>query len=93
MKIGSTVECINDAGINPIGICTAPKKGKLYTVTGFVKKPRGMGIYIEECPEIIPVGYPNNRTTLERVPFLMSRFVEVLPPMKVKVEEYNFQTI
>lgn len=82
MEIGSIVECIDDSGITSIGLCTVPKKGNLYTVAGLVKKPRGLGIYIEEIPELILVDY-HNRTNLERAPFLATRFVERLPPIVV----------
>ena len=91
MEIGSIVECINDSGLNPIGFCTVPKKGNLYTVAGFVKKPRGIGINIEESPELILVGY-TDRTNLERAPFMITRFVEVLPPMKLETQEFILQT-
>ncbi|KEQ31237.1 hypothetical protein N180_03030 [Pedobacter antarcticus 4BY] len=92
MEIGSIVECIDDRGINPVGLCTVPKKGNLYTVSGFVNKPRGLGIYIEESSELIIVEY-SKRQSLERAPFLASRFIERLPPMKIEVEEIQFQEI
>jgi len=92
MEIGSIVECINASGINTKSKCVIPKKGRLYTVTGFVQKPRGMGIYIEECSDMILVNY-GNRKKRERAPFLQSRFMERLPPMKIEAEEEIFQEL
>lgn len=93
MEIGSIVECMNDSGISPKARILTPKKGHLYTVTGFCEKGRGAGIYIDECNSIIKVAYRSGQKNLEQAPFLKTRFIERLPPVKIEIEAITHQEI
>lgn len=73
MEIGSIVECIDASGINPKGDCAIPIKGNFYTIKGVVEKPRGLGLYLEECSDLILVNY-RHKKRIEHIPFMQSRF-------------------
>lgn len=88
MAVGSIVECIDASEINPNGNCIIPKTGWFYTVSGIIEKPRGTGVYLKECDDLILVDYGYKRK-IELAPFLQSRFIEVDPAMKIVVEHTN----
>lgn len=95
MEIGSIVECINDKWDHGLCGLKMPVKGRLYTVTGFCNWPKGEGIYIDECSDLIHVQchITKCRLGLFKSPFLKSRFVERLSAVEISVEEIMLQEI
>ena len=90
MQVGSIVECVNGNFYRIPGSrkVKLPKEGKLYTVIGIEPHHLGVGVYIEECNDIIRVHYRDSgRVNLMLVPFHISRFREVLPPSEITIDE------
>lgn len=82
MKVGSLVECIKDDWIVNSRAILFPKKGIVYTVTGFSKFKGKTGIYISEINN--PLAEWENG--ILPAAFEISNFREILPPMEISIE-------
>lgn len=88
IKVGSIVQCVNDTfsdrpGRKPIKF---PVKGRLYTVVGIVEQPRGIGLRLEEIPDVIRVRHSRTVVRPENATFLATRFKEVVSS-EIKIDE------